>query len=256
MPPLYLSRLTLNPLRRETQRDLADCHNMHRRMLSAFPDLPNVQQARERFGVLYRVEQAREHVTVLVQSREQPDWSRLPEGYLRAPAQVKPLTALYEHLQPSMELHFRLHANPTRRIGDRNTREAERWRGKRVNLTRESDQFDWLRRKGDASGFTLLTIRAHAAGLPDLSAASSGNAAAIASIPDTRALPIAAGSAGRRAGTGALTFGAVQFDGRLRITDIDRFRAALEQGIGSGKAYGFGLLSIAPIAPIASSALD
>jgi CRISPR system Cascade subunit CasE len=43
-----------------------------------------------------------------------------------------------------------------------------------------------------------------------------------------------------------MTFAAVTFDGLLRIVDADRFRAALVQGIGSAKAYGFGLLSIGP----------
>ena len=43
-----------------------------------------------------------------------------------------------------------------------------------------------------------------------------------------------------------VTFEAALFDGRLIITDKDSFLNALRQGIGSGKAYGFGLLSIAP----------
>jgi len=45
---------------------------------------------------------------------------------------------------------------------------------------------------------------------------------------------------------GMLTFGAILFEGRLRVTDGDLFRTTLQRGIGSGKAYGFGLLSIAP----------
>lgn len=34
--------------------------------------------------------------------------------------------------------------------------------------------------------------------------------------------------------------------GSGKIVDLDTFRRSLERGIGSGKAYGFGLLSIAP----------
>jgi CRISPR system Cascade subunit CasE len=44
-----------------------------------------------------------------------------------------------------------------------------------------------------------------------------------------------------------LTFVSVLFEGRLRVTDPGKFRATLERGVGSAKAYGFGLLSIAPI---------
>jgi CRISPR system Cascade subunit CasE len=43
-----------------------------------------------------------------------------------------------------------------------------------------------------------------------------------------------------------LSFGSVLFEGVLEITDAERFQKTLEAGIGSGKAYGFGLLSIAP----------
>lgn len=50
----------------------------------------------------------------------------------------------------------------------------------------------------------------------------------------------------QRTGKPNLTFGAVLFEGVLRVTDAAAFRAALERGIGSGKAYGFGLLSVAP----------
>ena len=46
--------------------------------------------------------------------------------------------------------------------------------------------------------------------------------------------------------TKRLTFGAVLFEGELEITNAEDFRNALTHGIGSGKAYGFGLLSIAP----------
>ena len=43
-----------------------------------------------------------------------------------------------------------------------------------------------------------------------------------------------------------LKFLSVQFDGILQVIEPKRFRKTLVEGIGSGKAYGFGLLSIAP----------
>ena len=44
-----------------------------------------------------------------------------------------------------------------------------------------------------------------------------------------------------------MTHLAVRFDGFLRVTDAGAFRETLTRGIGSGKAYGFGLLSVAPV---------
>jgi CRISPR system Cascade subunit CasE len=124
---------------------------------------------------------------------------------------------------------FRLRANPTRRISDRDTTQAERWRGKRVELRREDEQIAWLERKGETSGFRLLTVQAR----PD--------------VQDIRTAtrPVAFGM---RPVTGRMSFGNVLFDGRLQVTDAEVFRRTLTQGIGSGKAFGFGLLSVAPAA--------
>ena len=41
-----------------------------------------------------------------------------------------------------------------------------------------------------------------------------------------------------------LTLAGASFEGNLAVTDADAFRAALAAGIGPGKAFGFGLLSI------------
>jgi CRISPR system Cascade subunit CasE len=201
---------------------------LHQRVLHAFPDEPDVTSARERFGVLYRVESMDGGARILIQSRERPDWSRLPAGYLREPASgPKRIDEQYAQIAVGLEFVFRLRANPTRRVSERNTGQGEQWRGKRVDLRRDEDQLAWLRRKGEAAGFSLLVVRAN----PE--------------VGDVRAMP---GTAvhGKRQGTGRLTFGAVTLEGRLRVTDAARFRQALETGIGSGKAYGFGLLSIAP----------
>lgn len=228
MGVLYLSRLTLQTRSREAQRDLADCHNIHRRVLMGFPDERGSGGARERYGVLYRVERRLDGVDVLVQSRAEPDWSRLPEGYLPREAEVKRVDQIYDRLRAGMDLRFRLRANPTRRIAERNTTQDARWRGKRVDVRGEEAQLKWLVGKGERAGFALLAVRSR----PD--------------IGDVRMAPGAA-TYGTRQGTGRMIFGSVVFEGRLRVMDAERFRAALENGIGSGKAYGFGLLSVATL---------
>ena len=249
---LLLSRLRINPLRLAAQHDLADCQRMHSRLLSAFPDDAEVTRARAHYGLLYRVEwePATGAVVALAQSHTAPDWSRLPEGYLVAPAEVKPLAALYDGLREGMTLRFRLHANPTRRIRTSNQQEEARWRGKRVNLRTETEQLDWLRRKGEAHGFAVVDAQARRYRPPDLRTLGGVRDVYHGSSEGGRARGAHRGSVGgdvtgMRASTGMLTFGSVIFDGYLRVADPLRFREALEAGIGAGKAYGFGLLSIA-----------
>ena len=48
-------------------------------------------------------------------------------------------------------------------------------------------------------------------------------------------------------GVRRLQFYAVQFDGVLQVTDADLLVRAVQAGIGSGKGFGFGLLSLAPV---------
>ncbi len=236
---LYLSQLTVDGRCREARRDLGDCHALHQRILMGFPDETGTDGARARFGVLYRVEPMDGGARILVQSRERPDWSRLPAGYLRGQALgPKRVDENYARIAVGQELLFRLHANPTRRIADRlqanptqqmierNAIQGEHWRGKRVDVRGEAEQLAWLSRKGEQGGFVLLAVRS------------------CQDVGDVRMAPGAA-THGVRQGSGRMTFGSVTFEGRLRVTDAARFRAALATGIGSGKAYGFGLLSVA-----------
>jgi len=221
---MYLSRLILNLSDPHVRRDLADCRQLHRTILSAFPEMIN-PDARATLGVLYRVDQWPEDgLVVIVQSAVYPDWSRLWSEYLadtagrliRNPA-VESHHGYWESLRAGDRLRFRLRANPTKRL-PANRVEASRWNGKRIVFRAEAEQIAWLIRKGEAGGFRL----AQHSVTPEIKQTGDG----------------------KPASPGRLTFGSVLFAGELVITDADRFRATLRQGIGSGKAFGFGLLSI------------
>jgi CRISPR system Cascade subunit CasE len=227
---MFLSKLILNPFTTSVRRDLADCHDLHRTIMSAFPQADGAA-ARDEFGVLFRVETGRDgKVVLLVQSRVEPDWLRLPGGYLLEadgnPA-CKPVLNHYARLAFGQRLLFRLLANPTKRVSAKNTEEDARWRGKRIDLCREEDQMAWLRRRGEAAGFRLLAARVNR------------------DVPNVQAAPRPKTFGWRE--KSRLSFGSALFNGELEITDAAAFRQALSDGVGSGKAYGFGLLSIAPI---------
>jgi CRISPR system Cascade subunit CasE len=239
---MILSRLFLNPRSREVRRDLADCQEMHRTVMSAFPQVESAA-ARNELAVLFRVEENREIglTALLVQSRVQPDWSRLPASYLATTAEgpnpdSKDLTAAWEYLRAGIALNFRLQANPTRKIETKSGAHGERRNGKRVELRTEDDQIKWLTRKAEAGGFEIISVRA-APTVPNVRVTEQ------AKHHGSRIEPGSPGDEGVRK---KLTFASVLFEGLLRVTDPDKFRVALEQGLGPAKAYGFGLLSIAP----------
>jgi CRISPR system Cascade subunit CasE len=238
---MYLSQLILNPRNRQVQKDLSDCQHLHCTILRAFPEVEKTPGfgARAQFGLLYRLETNNHtgQTTVLVQSQTLPNWKVLPNGYLAETSDslainpaCKPIEQLYKQLKSGMRLVFRLRANPTRKIDTKPKATGQKSNGKRVELQKESEQIDWLKRKAETGGFRLLSLKI----APDLD--------------NLQTQPIAK-NIGWRANKNELqklTFAGVLFQGILEITDLQVFQKTLSDGIGSGKSYGFGLLSIAP----------
>lgn len=237
---MYLSRLILNPRSREVRRDLGDCHALHRTLLRAFPEKKGAAVgARAEFGLLYRLEvdPRRGLLRVYAQSATLPDWGVLPPGYLEEnpgtpnPA-CKDVRPLYSRIRAGSILVFSLHANPTRKVGTALKTErlsGQGSNGRRVFLTRPEEQTDWLHRKGAAGGFRVLAVTC-APQLADLDAIPTGR------------------WRGSR-GDNQLTLDGCMYRGRLQVTEPERFLESMAKGVGAGKAYGFGLLLVAPAAP-------
>lgn len=246
MPSLHLSRLLLNPRSRAVRIDLSDCNALHRTILRAFPAVPataaSTADAREYFEILYRVDaDRRAHLALLVQSAAPPNWSHLSPDYLEPSTAERPnptckrVDDLYGNLTGGQTLLFRLRANPTKKVDTRSGPNGERRNGRRVALRGEAEQQEWLRRKGRQHGFEVLATTSKPDVL-DVRATEPGHVTGLRRAPGS----------GEEGAQQRLTFGSVLFEGRLRIADVDALRDALVRGIGSGKAYGFGLLSIAP----------
>jgi CRISPR system Cascade subunit CasE len=216
---LYLSRAWLAPQHPQVRRDLRACEAMHRRVMGLFPVVGGAAP-RQALGVLYRVEPERETgaVTLLIQSRAAPEWRWLPDGYLAAarggnPA-TRPLAPLLAAIAPGRRFGFRLHATPLK---------AERrpgGRGHREFLRQPAEQVAWLTRQLDRGGCDLI---------------------------DARVLRVSAASITLASGNREF-FGGALFEGLLSVRHAEQARELLVAGIGRGRPYGCGLLSLAPVA--------
>ena len=89
-----------------------------------------------------------------------------------------------------------------------------------MGMSKEEDQYAWLKRRAENGGFDLLHV----------------------SI--TRKEKVTA-KANKNSKT--MTFYGIQFEGVLQITDPAKFGNTIINGIGSGKALGFGFLTISKI---------
>jgi len=226
---MHLARGFLNPVSRDVTRDLSNPVELHRTLLRAFPDgLGDAPRAKS--GLLFRVDIGKDGGALLVvQSALEPDFAKLPKGYFLDAADDRFFTLGWSrnphvdvvdraNLAAGQRFAFRLRANVTKKIGTKTPPDGKPTNGRRVPLRGDVERLGWLTRKALASGFELL---------------------------DGRVLE--EGSRSGKRGDASVTLSGARFDGLLTIVDPTLFRAALENGIGPAKAYGFGLLSIAPV---------
>jgi CRISPR system Cascade subunit CasE len=222
---MYLSRLILNPRSRQVRNELADPYEMHRTVCKAIPDAN--YKDNEPSGILFRVDlHPRTRIpTLLVQSRQQPDWSFLlaeRKDYLlganELPLDVEnpAIKEMNIQLRDGQVLAFRLRANPT----VKKDREGKK-QGRRVGLLREEDQQKWLARKLETAGAALVSVN-------------------IVNEQFTRGKLFKEREKALR-----LNFLSVQFDGVLQVKDKDKLTSNIFTGFGSAKGLGFGLLSLA-----------
>ena len=243
---MHYSRLILNPRSRAVRRDLADAFQMHRTVMSAFPQLTKRDRRDPDSGsILWRVDDdQRSGVTMLiVQSELAPDWQPLLDrqpDYVASPlgTDVPPLDTKERQLSfaAGQMLSFRLRANPTKKV-----KADGRKNGIRAGLVTEEEQLAWLQRKADAGGFRLRS----AVVIPEESPeprrtrpskqAHDEDSSPDAGMSVATAIQVA----------GKMTHVAVRFEGILQVVDPAAFQQTLRCGIGSAKGFGFGLLSLA-----------
>ncbi len=197
-------------------------------------------------GFLFRVDRlAGESVGILVLSSVEPNWDYafgLKPGLLDARTDRPVGNAACLLAAPPSEprrmqvsiaegsrFQFMLTANPVRKIATIPKKRREQANqpgrhGRRVPVPAASFG-EWLVAQGEMHGFRLVE-------------------------PLERTLHIQAGyvyvNKTRDSGRGQ-RLRSVRYDGLLEVVSIDRFHNALHSGIGPAKAFGFGLLSIAPV---------
>jgi len=214
---MYLSQLILNERQPQVYGDLGNAHRFHQRIMQAFPDEVEREKPRQDWNILFRHEPDSE--VVLVQSDIAPDWSRLPENYLLH-SQVKEVHLTVEQLAKGRIFRFRLRTNPSKR--DKATRKI-------IGFFRSKDQKKWLHDQGKKHGFSIL-------GHNDND--DQDDNAHLEVIPSPSIFGI------KEKGTSPIRIHTVLFQGILQVTNPEAFIQVMQKGIGRGRSYGCGLLSL------------
>jgi CRISPR system Cascade subunit CasE len=220
---MFLTRFPINPARRGARKLLSCPQSMHAAIRGAFFRPEDYERAGTR--TLWRLDTPRPatvHLYLLSPGRpdlthliEQAGWPTTQEAWV-----TRDYHPLLQSLLPGQHWAFRLTANPTH--SGRKTADAKDTQ--RFAYLRETEQTQWLANRAARHGFTVATQH-------------DGQ-------PNLRLHHRQTQTFNRVAHRVTLT--TATYDGVLQITDADALRRTLTSGIGHARAYGCGLLTLAP----------
>ena len=210
---MYLTRMCLDLTKRNTMRAFAEPKLFHGAIERSFTG--------ERHRNLWRIDALNGSQYLMIVSEERPDLNAVVEqfGYCEAsaPWETRDYTPLLNRIQPDTRWHFRLTANPTKHAPG-NASAGQR--GKVMPHITAEHQQRWLMEKAPQHGFSLTV----------------GEFLAVQEQWYQFRKYLDGGR--------SVSLLGVTFEGMLTVTDADMFRRALVEGIGRGKAYGMGLLTV------------
>jgi CRISPR system Cascade subunit CasE len=219
---MYLSRMALNSQRRQAKTLLASPQALHAAVLAGFADAEAWDDGR----VLWRLDTYPSRKTLLyVASPRKPDFTHLVEqaGWPTTETwDTRDYKVLLGDLRAGQRWQFRLTANPVKSVrlpGWANT--------KPVGHVTVRQQLEWLTDRADRLGFRLPPSSVGGAEEPDVA------------VVDRSIKQFARQKR-------QVTISTATFEGHLEVVDPSALRQALTHGIGRAKAYGCGMLTLAP----------
>lgn len=210
---MYLSRVIIDRDNRRKIRDLTHAGAFHNWVESSFPD---EFESQTRSRKLWRIDRIAGIDYLLVVSPQKPDLEKLEQYGVIGSAQTKPYDQFLDKLAEGMVLKFRVVLNP---VVSRVKGDVQK-RGRVMPHVTVEQQMKFLLDRSTKNGFSL----------------EEGNFV----ITNREFVPF------RKQNEKEIGLSKVTYEGRLAISDIDKFKETLTQGFGKKKAYGFGLLTVIP----------
>lgn len=210
---MYLTRMRLDPAKRSTMRALAEPKLFHGAIERSFTG--------ERQRNLWRIDTLNGAQYLMLVSKNMPDLTAAVEQFGcqedTAAWETRDYTPLLKRIQPGTRWYFRLTANPIKHAPGN---AATGQRGKVMPHITAEHQQRWPMEKAAQHGFVL----------------KEGEFLAVHNEWYQFSKP--------QEGRYPISLLSVTFEGLLTVTDDDLFRRTLTEGIGRGKAYGMGMLTV------------
>ena len=231
---MFISRMPLNGARPQAAAIISSPNRMHAAVEAAFPPVvpdeatPNGRGRR----ILWRIDpipDAGRSAWLYVVSPGRPDFTHLCEqaGWpTEGVWQTKDYSPLLDKIAKGQRWQFRLKANPVRKVfQDKGTTSKSNVIGTIQGHVTVEQQMRWLLDRAESHGFLVCF---DSEGYLQLGVSQRGK-----------------GSFSH--GKAKVTLTTAVFDGVLEIADAEAFRRTLCNGVGRAKAFGCGLLTVAPL---------
>lgn len=193
---------------------LRDAYAWHQWAWQAFPGRPESDR-----DFLTRLDDTGDGFRFLIQS------AAAPQRPATCPLDAWQTKDIPENFFAHPTYRFSLLANPTRKLAAPRDADGKRRNAKRIAVSSREDLIAWIERKGLQHGFRI-------------------DSASLQTIPRPRQVFVKKSTADTQRHAGLHT--ATEFIGILKITDPALFVQATHTGIGSAKAFGFGMLCLSP----------
>ena len=232
---MYLSRVFLNPRRQGTTLFIGNPQKLHAAVLASFPQAPPVGETSWP-RVLWRLDTDDWRRPVLwVSSPDKPSFEHITGDYgwpsSDLPFETRSMEHLLSRLAEGQEYVFRTTVNPVKAQAGKPDAAGKRGRGKIVPLVGAAARTEWFVQRAPRWGFEVP--------LSSVQPPAGGPAWALETRGSQRL------RFSKRDGKKQVVLQTVTFEGSLRVTDAEQFRRALTQGVGRGRGYGCGLVSLA-----------
>ncbi len=218
---MYLSRVEIDINDRRRMRDLKHLGCYHGWIEDSFPEERD-KEKNDNTRKLWRIDNLNDRYYLIVLSKTKPDLEKLEKYGVKNSASTKDYDDFLNSLTEGMQANFRIKLNTVRSRSDRKKYPK---RG-HLELVPLNELNSFFLDRTDKNGFSVKS---------DEFWIVNRNKEAFKRYDQDEYKKV------------NQYLVSATYEGILTITDLEKFKQALQSGIGKKKAYGFGFLTIIPI---------
>lgn len=164
--------------------------------------------SREVSNTLYRIHETKDGIILYIQSATKPKKPKDEHHYIEN-IKIVDATNLYNSIENGKIVSLLVQTSPYKKTTVNTSKKA------RIIYKKKDERIDWMKRKGRQNGFEIMTIEESAG--EDIRFEKEGK---------------------------SVNYPSYRYNAIIRVTDEKAFKKLLCNGLGCGKAYGNGLVTI------------